>query len=278
MSKQTLEKWKSAAYALEQPLPSLPAPLHVMTGEAVDVGWFCEHYWEPEIDSNGVVVRPGLVSAERPGTFEASIGKDVLELHEALQTANTEYLLTAQRGPDTPMDRAQFVLGELKAVLAYMADDGVDNVDDQRLVNFNAQHQDAASQDAVAAALDDYAGFAELHRAAIRGLGGFDAALVDEARALAKQLRERSAQKIVGVPPGEQRAALELRNRVATLLHERMNRVRAAARFVFRHDPDLVRRVTSAYQRQRRSAANRARASQQEQAAQGGPTTEGGLG
>ena len=109
-------------------------------------------------------------------------------------------------------------------------------------------------------------------------LGGFDAALIEEARALAKKLRERSAQKLVGVPPGEQRAALELRNRVATLLHDRMNRVRAAARFVFRHDPDLVRRVTSAYQRQRRNAANRARAGQQGQVAEGAPTTEGGLG
>ena len=38
-----------------------------------------------------------------------------------------------------------------------------------------------------------------------------------------------------------------------------MNKVRNVARFVFRNHPDLSRRATSAYQRRRRNAANRAR-------------------
>lgn len=104
--------------------------------------------------------------------------------------------------------------------------------------------------DTLAAALDDYAGFAELHRSRMDGLGGFDVALIDEARERARELRERSAQRIVG-EPSAQREALDLRNRMATLLYERMQTVRAAARFVFRHNPETVRRVTSAYQRQR---------------------------
>jgi hypothetical protein len=106
------------------------------------------------------------------------------------------------------------------------------------------------------------------------GLGGFDGSLIDEARALAKKLRERSAQKIVGVPPGEQRQALELRNRIATLLHDRMNRVRAVARFVFRNQPDLVRRVTSSYQRDRRAAARRAQQQTQAEQPQAAPSLE----
>jgi hypothetical protein len=254
-----LEKWIPVANALVQPLERLPAPLHVLVGEAVQVAWFCEHYWKAEVDAKGTVIRAGLTSVERPGIFEEGIAKELLELQEALQSANTEYLMTTQPGPDASMDRARFVLGELRAVLTYMAEDGVENVDDQRLSNLNTQYQDALSQDAVASALDDYAGFAEMHRSGIAGLGGFDAALIDEAHALAKKLRERSAEKVVGIPPAEARRALELRNRVGTLLQERITKVRDAARFVFRNDPALARRATSAYQRRRRTAANRAK-------------------
>jgi hypothetical protein len=130
---------------------------------------------------------------------------------------------------------------------------------DARLATLTATHEDALSQDAIAVALDDYAGFAELHREAVSGLGGFDAGLIDEARSLSVKLRERSAQKLIGLPPGEQRAALELRNRLAVLLNDRMTKVRTVARFVFREKPDLVRKVTSAYERQRRAASRRSR-------------------
>jgi len=68
----------------------------------------------------------------------------------------------------------------------------------------------------------------------VAGLGGFDNALIDEASALAKRLREQSAGKLVGEPASAQKAALELRNRIATLLCARMTQVRSAARFVFR--------------------------------------------
>jgi hypothetical protein len=254
-----LEKWIPAANALEQPLERLPAPLHVLVSEAVEVAWFCEHYWNPEVDSEGAVIRAGLSSVARPGIFEEGIGKELLELQEALEAANTEYRMRTQPVPDASMDRARFVLGELQAVLRYMVDDGVDTVDDQRLVNLRTQYPSAFSQDAAASALDDYAAFAGMHRTVIAGLGGFDGALIDEARALAKKLRQLSAEKVAGIPSAEARRALELRNRVATLLHERMTKVRSAARFVFRNDRDLVRRVTSAYQRGRRSAANRKR-------------------
>lgn len=73
--------------------------------------------------------------------------------------------------------------------------------------------------------------------------------MVDEARELAKRLREQSANKLVGEPANLQRAALELRNRIASLLITRMNKVRSAARFAFRSDPEIVRRVTSSYER-----------------------------
>ena len=75
-------------------------------------------------------------------------------------------------------------------------------------------------------------------------------ALIDEALVLVSELRDQSAKK-VAASPDEQQQALELRNRLAALLYERMQLVRSAARYVYRHDASRIRRVTSAYQRQR---------------------------
>ena len=41
------------------------------------------------------------------------------------------------------------------------------------------------------------------------------------------------------------------------MLYDRMQRVRSAARFVFRNHPDIVRQATSTYQRSRRARHRR---------------------
>jgi hypothetical protein len=53
------------------------------------------------------------------------------------------------------------------------------------------------------------------------------------------------------------RRAVDLRNRVLTLLHERVAVVRRAARLVFHAHPGLLRRVTSRYSRNQRTAHRR---------------------
>jgi hypothetical protein len=129
---------------------------------------------------------------------------------------------------ESPAERAEFVLDELLATLEFLLDDGVTDADDSRLERLAAEHSQPASKDAFAAALDDYAGFAETVRERIHGLGGFDAGLIDEARALAVSLREQSARRVTQAPPEAQRQALELRNRLMGMLYERLQLVRAA--------------------------------------------------
>lgn len=73
-----------------------------------------------------------------------------------------------------------------------------------------AVHANPSSQDALAAALDDYAGLADLHRERLAQLGAFDEALIDEARALAVAVREVSAKKLAGASTDAQKRALEL--------------------------------------------------------------------
>ncbi len=257
MNNDNIDKWQSAAYALEAPVEHPGVPHHVLVGEAVDVARFCQFYWEAQTDDAGNVVRPGLVSAARDGAFHEGIAAEILELQDAVQGAQTQYRLAVRAPADPPMGRSGFVLGELKDTLEFHFDDGKLDEDDARLERLADAHEQALSQDAVAAALEDYAALAELHRDDIDGLGGFDAALIDEARRLAAALRERSATALTGEATSASQTALDLRNRLATLLFERMSAVRSAARFVFRNDPDTVRKVTSAYERQRRSASRR---------------------
>ncbi len=250
MESATLRKWEAAARALEEDPGSPRMPLHVLLGEAVDVARFFQSYYETEVGPGNIEARPGLEQAVSGGQFREELGQEILELQEATQVAQTAYLLTVSR-PESPMDRAQFVLGELRAALEFIFDDGVDDEDDVRVERLAQAHANALSQDAVALALEDYAGLAEMHRERIAELGAFEIGMIQEARELAANLRALSAERLAGTVNDEQRRALDLRNRLAALLHQRMQLVRAAARYVFRHHPDIAKRATSAYQRQR---------------------------
>lgn len=266
------QKWEAAAWALPEAVEKLPIPFHVLAGEALDVTRFCQRNWEPAVDRTGQITRPGLKTAVGNGTFNEAIARELLELHDVLQAAQTSYLLLATGPAGAPMERAQFLLTELRGVLEWYFDDGGENAGDAQLERLIEEHDGALSQDAVAAALFDFAELAGRHRDAINELGGFDAALIDEATAVARELRERSAGPAAIEPLPVQRQALELRNRLGSLLYDRMQRVRAAARFVFRRHAALVREVTSAYARRQRAAY---RAQKGEAAGANGAATNG---
>ncbi|APR86465.1 Hypothetical protein A7982_11814 [Minicystis rosea] len=263
--KSDLDRWADAASKIESvELPPSNLPLHVLFGEAVDVARFAAKYWEPERDAKKRVVRRGLVSAigEKSRLYEA-IADDILSLQRAGQDAHTRYLLTVSPGAlADPTERGRFLLDEITATLEWYFDDGVEDENDAKLSALGSAHaDDPQSADALAGALDDYAVLAEPHRDAIDGLGGFDVAHIDEARVVARALREKPATPAPTTL--EAKRAIALRNKVATLLWERMSIVRAAARFVFRGQPEIVREATSAYERRRRAAARRAKATKE---------------
>ncbi len=250
MSQSVLEKWLSAASELKQVRTTFSTPIRVLLGEAVDLARFTNVYWEPVKDSAGKILRPGLALAGPK--LSSTIGSEILELQEALQTANTNYLLTvAPLQPDVRA-RAQYVLGEIVAALEWWLDDGVDDDRDQQLAALKAEYADGSSSaDSMASELSDYAALARQEAAGLEGLGGFELSLVDEAESLAKQLRQRPT---TPNSPENTRRALDIRNRVATLLLDRMCQVRAAARFVFRNHSLIARESGSAFERRRRAA------------------------
>ncbi|WP_437576986.1 hypothetical protein [Sorangium sp. So ce887] len=238
---------------------SLSVPLHVLFGEAVDVARFHKSYWKPEV-KDGKVVRRGLEMAaskkKNGNALTAKTGEEILSLQRAGVEAGTLYLLAVDPKKASPFERGQVVLDEITATLEWLFDDGVEDANDARLTKLGQAHAgDPATADALALALDDYAALAAPHREAMDGLGGFDVAMLDEAKELAAALRARPTES-AGL--GEKaREALILRNKVIGLLNARMATVRAAARFVFRDRPDIVREVTSAYGRRRRAESAR---------------------
>jgi DNA anti-recombination protein RmuC len=215
-------------------------PLHVLTGEAVDVAAFFKRYYEPEL---------------APRT-----GKRITLLVDEVQSAQTQYQLAADApAGDEDVQRGRFVLSELTAALEFLFDDGVEDERDAQLARVRQANEDTSSTDALAGALAEYAGLAEAYRDELDGLGDFEAEMIDEAKELAAAIRDRSAQGTSDTGK-KSAAALEWRNRLAGLLAQEVGRVRKAARFVFRHHPQIRREATSTYERRTRAARRRAAA------------------
>lgn len=167
--------------------------------------------------------------------------------------------MSVQAAGDAPLDRADFVLSEIRSTLEFLFDDGKYDESDEKLERLRAAFADSASQDAMALALEGYAELAGQHEQALAKIDGFDLGLLEEARSLAAVLREQSALALARTTPDAQRQALALRNRLLTLLGDRVKRVRRAAAYVFRNYPEITRKFTSAYERRQRSARRRAK-------------------
>jgi hypothetical protein len=142
----------------------------------------------------------------------------------------------------------------IRSTLEFLFDDDVQDDADTQLENLRAAFADSASQDAMALALEGYAELASKHQEKLTDIEGFDVALVDEARTLAAALRQQSAVALTHTTLDAQRQALGLRNRLLLLLIDRVKRVRRAAAYVFRNQPDIIRKFTSTYERRQRSA------------------------
>ncbi len=243
-----IEKWAPAAQHEEETV--LSVPVHVLLGEALDLATVIEHYWQPQ-STQGVEI-PGLVTAAGPGRISEQTALEIRELHAAVAAQHSRYLILVEGTNQAPLARAEFVLGELRAALTYAIEGEEGGTGSAQLERLREAFADALSHDALALSLEAYAELGDAH---VKELGelGFDLAMLTEARTLAATLRARSAERLTNANSNTQREALGLRNRLATLLIDRMRLARSAARYVFRHHPDIARKATSAYERKRRA-------------------------
>lgn len=161
------------------------------------------------------------------------------EIIVAVERAHNDYIMAVDLSDGELTPRAHFVLAEIAAALEFLFVSETGTIGHPRLERLGEIH--GAEPDtpfALALKLVDYAALAAPHRTAMANLGGFDAALIDEAAELALALRERGP---VGMRSDEAQRALEQRNRLTTLLIQKVAHVRSKASFVFRNHPEILR-------------------------------------
>lgn len=258
LSAATRARWLDRATALTP--AQVPADLRVRTllHEAPALANYVERYWKPTVDPfSKAVVLPGLETASK--RIPSATAAELRELHALTREAQDAWLNQASPAAADPMTRGWFVLGELQAALGFHFDDGVEDERDAQLARVKEAHaQDGVGQEDLASALDDFAAVARPYADEMHGVGEFDKALIEEAPRLAATLRERPDVQAEAKTPS--RATMQLRNRYAALLVERMGTVRAAARYVFRHHPKVAQEAGSAAERSRRAASRKKKA------------------
>jgi hypothetical protein len=253
------QKWSVLAVGV--PEASFGAPAPVIFGEAVDVAMLFNAYWQPTTRTNGPPL-PGFIGVAARSAITENTGGEIYELQAAAGKLHAEYAKAVQTPGGSPMVRAEFVLNEVRATLEFIFDDDEHTLVDDQLEKLASTHSAPTSQDTMAVALEAYVSLAEDHREELTGIQGFDVAMLDEARALAGALRTRSGQALIGDVTTGIADLLSERNRLVALLLDRVNRVRRAARYVFRDHPEVARKFTSAYQRSRRQSLRRRKAAE----------------
>jgi hypothetical protein len=238
-----LEGWRERALTVPGEVLSSSLPLRILLDEAAIAATFSRRRWR------STAAHPGLESAVNE-TFTADTGRELAELRSAVDEADVAYRAIPARPPGVAAE-ARRILRAITATLAWHLDGGDDARGRAQLDALRAGHPKVGrSAAALATALEDSARLAESYRSAITGLGGFDPRELDAALILARALRERS--RAPREQPAARREALALRNKLVALLRDRLATVRAAARFVFRDHPEIIREVTSEHERTRR--------------------------
>ena len=255
MTQRTVDELLAEARALGQS-SNLKVPLTVMMSEAIQVAKFILSHWA------ATSRRPGLESAGRK--MSQTMADEIRVIRDELQKAQSDYEMFIDPKVDsaTLIKRGREILSELTAVLEWYLDDGVEDENDARfaaLKTAHAEDNDAAST--LAQTLHDYASLASPLTPELDGLGNFDAGMIGEAFDIADQLADVPASP--NVRSDAARDLKEKRDLWACLLQQRIQLVRAAARFVFRDFPEEYQKVASAYERRRRAAAKRARLSEE---------------
>jgi len=218
-------------------------PVEVALREALAVADFIERRWEPGEDDGGRAV-PGLGSAA--SLFGREVAGEIRALH-ALASAEDRAAGRVRRESIAALKmRGRALVRELDAAATCLRDlGGVAAIEAPLKRVQEARARDGTSAEAIADALEAYAAVVGSHARALEAVGGFRAAVVGEAAAVAEALRERPAAKAARRTDG-------LRDAYLALIAQRVGRARAAARFVFRAHPEVVREATSAWERAKR--------------------------
>jgi hypothetical protein len=235
--------------ALLPPDNPLNVPYNVALLESAQAAKFVDEYWE------GDATRPGL---ERfSSRLPRATADEIRALIVAVQWQQTKLLLLVDPVAIEAGPEANELIDELESTLGFVLDDGVEEPADLQYAQIKQYHsQDGQRSGVMAQALRDYSALAELMKGRILEVDqGFDVTLITRARALADKLALAPA---AAANPTDQERERAARNRLLGLLMQKVSLVRTTAAHAFRKYPEIVRKVTSAYERRRRAAARKA--------------------
>lgn len=242
---EIVERWSRRTAQQAEEVPRLP--LDVLLGEVVDVAAVIENNFKTTVV--GGKIRPGLDSVAGNSGVTVETATELRELQAAVSEVQQRYLSLADATSPGSVERADELLSEFRAVLGFLLENGENSTGEAQLARLREQYDDAHSHDAIALALEGYAELASQYQEDIAGLGGVDEELIPEALEVARDLRQRSADRLAGKIAQEQRDLMKLRNRLIGALNERVSRARRTVRFVFRSEPEIIRKVSSEYSR-----------------------------
>jgi hypothetical protein len=245
-----LDHWleMSASFSAENPLN---VPYAVALSEAAQVATFVDEHWRSEGNL------PGL---ERyAARLPRSTSDEIRALIVAVQWQQTKLLLMVAPSTIEVVLEASELIEELTSTLEFVLDDGVDEEADLQLAQIKRYHaRGSQSSTATAQALRDYSALAEsLNDRILEADKGFDVKLIARARDLADRLVNSPS---FAAGPADRERERASRNRLLGLLVHKVSLVRTTAAHAFRKYPDVVRKVTSAYERRRRTASRKASA------------------
>jgi hypothetical protein len=249
MSQADLDQWKTAALALDPKAVVLGGmPLKDRVFEADGVAGVLRKLWEPSPELR----LPGM--KETAAQVPLTVAGEIESLCRAIRFVHTDGIFPTLPPAEVPAleARARTLISTLSNACELVLDDNVHEPADSAL----AAAKDRAEDDTRATRIQylfDLAAVAEEVKERLATLTSFDLGWITEAREVAQKLSSQG-------PPLTGQAAdprIDLRNRLVTLLDQRVSKVRRAARYVFRDHPEVVRQVTSAYERKRRVEAKR---------------------
>jgi hypothetical protein len=222
-------------------------PLATLVLEGIELAGFIDHYWEP----NAELGLTGLSEYVR-AQFTQDIAREIRELSLVVAELQARYNATVEPPLVAPVERGEAILTELHQALAFLFDDGVDAREDKEFARMKGSFSDRSSHDTLAASLDGSAHFAAKFRKRLKAIPRFDHQLIDEALVVARRLSEQNAIKESKRDEKGRQILRAQRARVTRLLYERMTVARRTIRYAYADHPEVVKRATSDYRRERR--------------------------
>lgn len=254
---ELMEKWKSTLQQIPaNNMRQLSLPLNVFSSEVIQLCHAAAYHYEPR-EENGNQL-PGLNAVSyrlKRETIDEL--RELVDLLAYVQVAIIFGAPSISPALRQKVERADHLIFNIASAIEFLLDDEIDEPADNELARLHEQER--AMGDAIpikAQTLLAYAMLAKSLADRLKDDQSFQLAWISESEALAQELRQsRIPAPIISNPN------IDLRNRIVTLMLDRVSLVRRAVAHVFRDHPDVRRKFASTYERKRR-AANRAQKEQ----------------